>query len=338
MKYDLTIITPTGDRPEAFALCERWMARQTYKGRIQWLVLDNGHEPVNCTMGQTHHVMEPDHETGKRSLASKIKLACDMAEATLVTIAEDDDWYAPAHLAKLVGRLNDAEVVGTTEQRYYNLLHRRYWQGTNFGSCLCATGLRRSMLPTLKAAAQNAYDTNGTLCVDRNFWSMVAGNRPTVRCSTDLYAKGTFVGVKGMPGREGLGAGHHPNDKWYSDPEGAKLREWLGAEAEPYLEIMNRTERKSGMKVKATSKGYYGGKIREPGDEFEIVSMQEFSRRWMVKMEPMHQGPGAAPEAGRPPGGGNSPRRRKPGPKPKNKPQQDQQNEPESGGIGPALE
>jgi len=33
----ITVITPTGDRPEAFALCERWMSQQTYTGQIQWI-------------------------------------------------------------------------------------------------------------------------------------------------------------------------------------------------------------------------------------------------------------------------------------------------------------
>jgi hypothetical protein len=37
---DLTLITCTADRPEAFQLCERWMARQTYRGSIQWIVAD----------------------------------------------------------------------------------------------------------------------------------------------------------------------------------------------------------------------------------------------------------------------------------------------------------
>ena len=36
------------------------------------------------------------------------------------------------------------------------------------------------------------------------------------------------------------------------------------------------------MKVRATRKGYYGLKIREERDEFDIQDKSEFSEKWMV--------------------------------------------------------
>lgn len=39
------------------------------------------------------------------------------------------------------------------------------------------------------------------------------------------------------------------------------------------------------MKVKATSKGYYGGHIREEGETFTLVNPKaDFSKRWMKKL------------------------------------------------------
>jgi hypothetical protein len=40
MKH-FTVITPTGDRPETFALCERYLYRQTLKPS-KWIVVDDG--------------------------------------------------------------------------------------------------------------------------------------------------------------------------------------------------------------------------------------------------------------------------------------------------------
>lgn len=40
------------------------------------------------------------------------------------------------------------------------------------------------------------------------------------------------------------------------------------------------------MDVRATLRGYYGGKVREPGDRFEIKSAAEFSKSWMEKAAP----------------------------------------------------
>jgi hypothetical protein len=49
---DLTLITCTADRPEAFQLCERWMARQTYRGSIQWIVADGDRRAKRTHFGE----------------------------------------------------------------------------------------------------------------------------------------------------------------------------------------------------------------------------------------------------------------------------------------------
>ena len=45
----IQLLTPTGMRPEAFALCERWMAAQTYDGPCTWFVVDDGAVPLKLT-------------------------------------------------------------------------------------------------------------------------------------------------------------------------------------------------------------------------------------------------------------------------------------------------
>src|SRR5687768_6841694 len=49
----ITVITPTADRPAAWPLAERWMARQTVQPD-QWIVADDGIAPAPLTMGQQH--------------------------------------------------------------------------------------------------------------------------------------------------------------------------------------------------------------------------------------------------------------------------------------------
>ncbi len=38
------------------------------------------------------------------------------------------------------------------------------------------------------------------------------------------------------------------------------------------------------VKVKATQKGYFGGKLRQEGDTFSI-NEKEFSKKWMEKVD-----------------------------------------------------
>lgn len=45
----LTLVTATGARPEAWALCERWMLRQTFAGPVRWVIVDDGPEPQPIT-------------------------------------------------------------------------------------------------------------------------------------------------------------------------------------------------------------------------------------------------------------------------------------------------
>ena len=45
MKDTITLITPTGDRPLAFALCQNWMRKQTVLP-FQWVVVDDGKIPM----------------------------------------------------------------------------------------------------------------------------------------------------------------------------------------------------------------------------------------------------------------------------------------------------
>jgi hypothetical protein len=43
------------------------------------------------------------------------------------------------------------------------------------------------------------------------------------------------IGIKGMPGRGGLGRGHKLDAYRNDDPDGKLLREWIGPDAEVYL-------------------------------------------------------------------------------------------------------
>lgn len=50
------------------------------------------------------------------------------------------------------------------------------------------------------------------------------------------------------------------------------------------------------IKVRATQLGYFGLVRRKPGQEFEIQSESEFSKRWMARVGEEHEP--ARPESG----------------------------------------
>ncbi len=102
----------------------------------------------------------------------------------------------------------------------------------NRGSALAQTSLRREYLPFMQKAAMAAL-TKEDYNIDSRFWSTLASSDYT------LHNDGQVIGMKGLPGRQGLGIGHRPNHKrpWRNDPTGKMLRHWLGEEAEAYLAL-----------------------------------------------------------------------------------------------------
>jgi len=228
MTARVSVITPTCDRPAGIALLERWMARQT-RQPDEWIVADGGQTPAVCTMGQRHrHHARP---AGATNFAMNLLGALEWVTGTVVIVAEDDDWYAANHIETLVAQLARPGVLiaGDDQQRYYNVPHRKWRLFNNKGASLCQTGMARAVLPAFTTAIEKCLRAK-TYGIDGALWASQPDRaRSLVRASTVL-------GIKGLPGQVGLGIGHRPLAGWTSDPQGARLRAWIGADAEWYLD------------------------------------------------------------------------------------------------------
>ena len=225
----LTCITCTADRPWAIARAEFLMARQT-RPPDEWVVADDGVVPAQLTQGQTHLRRAPSR-SGPESLTGNLIAALAVATGDRLVIIEDDDWYAPEYLAVCEARLRQAEVIGCPTLRYYHVASRQHVTMPNIGSALFQTALRRRYRSWLVSAAEQAALAQ-TYNVDGRFWQAL----PTG--VGKLYDTPLTVGIKGMPGRPGLGIGHRPaRDKpWHHDPNGQQLYRWIGDDAPYYLD------------------------------------------------------------------------------------------------------
>lgn len=226
---DVTLITPTRDQPMGIGLCEVYMARQTYAGTVQWIVVDDGDTPATLTRGQTHVRRAGASAPGPISFCQNLLAAIPLVQGAAVAIIEHDDYYAPNHLDRLVAQLSrGALIAGDDEQVYYHV-HQRCWRRfQNIGASLCQTGFQASLLPLFERIVQITLRRQ-RIGVDYAFWQAV----PDAVKSLERTA--TVVGIKGLPGRPGLGIGHRPNGHWTHDPDGRMLRQWIGADADRYL-------------------------------------------------------------------------------------------------------
>lgn len=224
----LTLLTPTGARPVAFALCERWMVAQDYTGPVRWLVVDDGPEPQPVTLARDGWVVEvvrpaPAWREGKNTQARNLLAGLAYCRATdHVVVIEDDDHYAPNWLRHVAGELERAQLVGERRSRYYNLATR---QGREMGNTahasLCSTAVRGRAVDALRRSCRHGRG------IDMHLW----------RTFTDrhLFDGRRVTGIKGLPGRGGIGIGHSRTFEGTADPDGALLRQWIGDAAEAYL-------------------------------------------------------------------------------------------------------
>lgn len=224
----LTLVTATGARPEAFALCQRWMAAQTFAGKVLWIIVDDGHEPQPVTFKRAGWELvrirpaplwRAGDNTQARNLLAGMN-ACDK-DSRLVVI-EDDDHYAPTWLDTCDRELERAELVGETRARYYNIASRIGRQLNNTGhSSLCSTAMRGAALNTFRTICKP-----GVKFIDMQLWKQ--------HPSKHLFAGSSVTGIKGLPGRGGIGVGHRKDFGGTRDPHLSLLRSWIGEDAELY--------------------------------------------------------------------------------------------------------
>lgn len=225
----LTLLTATGGRPSAFALLEKMMLAQTYAGPVRWIIVDDVHPAQPITFereGWELDVIYPDplwkpgDNTQARNLLAGLEVV--PADAKLVVV-EDDDFYSPDWLETVDKWLERAELVGECEARYYNVATKqgRKLHNRNHAS-LCSTAMRGNAIKTFRAVCKTAVKF-----IDIELWRQTR--------SRMLFTGSRVTGIKGMPGRGGIGMGHKRDFRGQHDPDGKLLRAWIGANAGWYL-------------------------------------------------------------------------------------------------------
>ena len=194
MKEGITLITPTGDRPLTFRLCEQWMSKQT-RPYDQWIIVDDGVEQTQFTMGQEYIRRERGAYDPPHTLHLNLLEALPHIEYTNVFIIEDDDYYHPTYLAQYMEWLDHNHIVGQGEAIYYSVSTRTWKQHRNKTHCsLCQTAFHSINISIL----EDICKANAKM-IDVTFWKLAAGRK-----KIDTVKPKLCIGLKGMPGRKNL--------------------------------------------------------------------------------------------------------------------------------------
>jgi len=220
-------ITCTGGRPDAWALCQNYMHRQTRRPD-HWLVLDDCDPQTAFVDG----VVRPSwrwkpktENTIRKNLLHALRQSL-LVDFDVCFLMEDDDWYAPEYIERLApAAMENRGMVGLKHSYDYNVRFRGFRENKNDGHCTGAsTAWHRDATASLLEAIQN----NNVPTLDRFMW------RKTPDVPKAKFARHDFVGIKGMPGRGGTVRTHRQEHLVNPDPDMEKLKEWIGEDWRNY--------------------------------------------------------------------------------------------------------
>ena len=213
----IALITPTGSRLEQFKLCAMFMQRQTYKEKVTWIIIDDAY-PVT-----TDHVGEGFKDdwtiikiyptpiwTGSNTQSRNIAAGIDALLANYkedqieaVFMIEDDDYYRANYLQRMMDRFGKYKVIGEMNTVYYNVFYRNYFANRNTSHVsLFQLAFKPEMIPLFKTCYEERF-------IDFKFFEKLHAQLYVNRNEVLLFNENNLaIGIKGMPGRKGIGAGH----------------------------------------------------------------------------------------------------------------------------------
>lgn len=223
----LYAITPTGGRPEGLALLFEYVAAQTYDGPLVWIIVDDCEPATRISRvrpGIDLEVVRPSWRwragmnTQAASLSTALALVPDDAS---LFVFEDDDIYLPAYCSTALRALEGADLVGERVSRYYNVRTRR-WRALagRFHASLASTACRGDALALFRRVCASS-----ATMIDVTLWRTFDGAK-------SLRDTGDVIGIKGLPGRAGIGIGHR--EGFGTRDDGCTLSSWAGPYARNY--------------------------------------------------------------------------------------------------------
>jgi hypothetical protein len=205
------------------------MARQTYRGRLQWIVVDDGVEPSRTTLGQDY-VRRPTAEDGRHTLCENLRAALPLVRHDHVLVIEDDDWYPDTYLESMASLLaGPYDLVGLGMTKKYHLAHQRWFvDPNNEHAALFCTGMNRSGIRALSDLVERGPNN----FLDLDLW------QTHMRRHIETGVEDRPIGIKGMGERPGISVAHDFCSWFFEDRDRTVFHKWFGIDAAAYADFV----------------------------------------------------------------------------------------------------
>jgi hypothetical protein len=193
------------------------MERQTYKGKVTWIIIDDCYPRTTDMIGENFKTdwtivkiyptpVWQGSNTQSRNMAAGTNFILQNYkpdEVEAIFIIEDDDYYKPQYLERMMNRFENYKVLGEMNTVYYNVFYRNYFVNRNTSHVsLFQLAFRYEMIPLFSSCYNERF-------IDFKFFEKLHAQMYVHRKEVGLFNENNLaIGIKGMPGRAGIGAGH----------------------------------------------------------------------------------------------------------------------------------
>lgn len=228
----ISIITPTGFRRDLLERCAFYINRQTVQPN-EWIICDDGPDKFPPIGRSSTYLKRPFSPNKAKSFTGNLLNCLVHVNYDHVFVFEDDDWYSPDYIKHYMKHFSDVQLVGEKKAVYYNVKERCYRvNGNTARASLCQTAFKASFICKVKKLIEKKRDS---AFVDARMWNYAKENGVPHRLLETRYC----IGIKGLPGRKGIGIGHRPGRSFCKDNNWEVLRTRIGEDAQYYIDLMS---------------------------------------------------------------------------------------------------
>jgi hypothetical protein len=137
----------------------------------------------------------------------------------------------------MTSHLDMAQVVGMGWAKYYHLPTGGYMMHSNAQhASLAQTAFQMLVISMITECIKKGMEKEWLDC---NIWRHVTGSKGAITFDIFRDTQKLFVGMKGLPGRFGIGIGHRTAAyKKHDNPDRGILKEWIPDDYHIYMELL----------------------------------------------------------------------------------------------------
>ena len=166
----VSLVTPTYNRRRFIPSLIRCMEQQTYpKDRMEWIVLDDGQDPVGDLFRQCSLNVRYIYSKEKLTIGEKRNKLNELAGGDIIVAIDDDDFYFPERVMSAVTALNSnptIDLAGSSEVYMYFTRSKEIYKAGPYFQGHATNG---TMVWRKRYALSRAYDETVVFAEEKSF-------------------------------------------------------------------------------------------------------------------------------------------------------------------------